>query len=307
MNATRVCAPSRPCSWSPSSRSSRSCSRSCSRSRRRASRSCATQLAASYDDEGRGFVLVRVAGGYRYQSHPDLARLRRAVRARGPERAPVGRRARDARDRRVQAADLARADRGHPRRRRRRRDPHAAEPRLRRPSCRAIPDPGQAVLFGTTTLLLEKLGIDSLDDLPPLGEYVPGADVVEQLETGLRPSPTVADRLLDVEATNTQRDAETKAPDRPRPRADRRADARRVTDAEPTGERLQKVLARAGIASRRASEELIAAGRVRVNGAVAELGPARRRRARRDRGRRHRRRRPQRSRALPAQQARAAW
>ncbi|HLA65609.1 MAG TPA: (d)CMP kinase [Candidatus Saccharimonadales bacterium] len=37
-------------------------------------------------------------------------------------------------------------------------------------------------------------------------------------------------------------------------------------------ERLQKLLARAGIASRRASEGLIAAGRVTVNGRVAELG-----------------------------------
>jgi len=38
-------------------------------------------------------------------------------------------------------------------------------------------------------------------------------------------------------------------------------------------ERLQKVLARAGVASRRASEELIRAGRVRVNGrVVTELG-----------------------------------
>lgn len=38
------------------------------------------------------------------------------------------------------------------------------------------------------------------------------------------------------------------------------------------GERLQKVLARHGFGSRRACEELIAAGRVTVNGALAELG-----------------------------------
>ncbi|MBV9254136.1 MAG: SMC-Scp complex subunit ScpB, partial [Actinobacteria bacterium] len=31
------------------------------------------ELSASYDAEDRGFVLVRVAGGYRFQSHPDLA------------------------------------------------------------------------------------------------------------------------------------------------------------------------------------------------------------------------------------------
>jgi 23S rRNA pseudouridine2605 synthase len=39
-----------------------------------------------------------------------------------------------------------------------------------------------------------------------------------------------------------------------------------------TGERLQKVLAQRGYGSRRVSEELIAAGRVRVNGQVARLG-----------------------------------
>jgi 23S rRNA pseudouridine2605 synthase len=41
---------------------------------------------------------------------------------------------------------------------------------------------------------------------------------------------------------------------------------------EPSGERLQKVLARAGFGSRRACEELIAAGRVSVNGEPAGLG-----------------------------------
>jgi len=40
----------------------------------------------------------------------------------------------------------------------------------------------------------------------------------------------------------------------------------------PTGQRLQKVLANAGLGSRRACEQLIAGGRVTVNGAVAHLG-----------------------------------
>jgi 23S rRNA pseudouridine2605 synthase len=39
-----------------------------------------------------------------------------------------------------------------------------------------------------------------------------------------------------------------------------------------TGERLQKVLAQRGYGSRRVCEELVAAGRVRVNGQVARLG-----------------------------------
>src|SRR5690348_5490007 len=46
-----------------------------------------------------------------------------------------------------------------------------------------------------------------------------------------------------------------------------------MTDERPDGVRLQKVLAQAGVASRRAAEELIAAGRVTVDGAVVrEMG-----------------------------------
>ena len=46
-----------------------------------------------------------------------------------------------------------------------------------------------------------------------------------------------------------------------------------MTEAHPDGVRLQKVLAQAGVASRRAAEELIAAGRVTVDGEVVrEMG-----------------------------------
>ena len=47
---------------------------------------------------------------------------------------------------------------------------------------------------------------------------------------------------------------------------------RTATRSGPPGERLQKILAAAGVASRRAAEDLIRAGRVTVNGAVATLG-----------------------------------
>ena len=46
--------------------------------------------------------------------------------------------------------------------------------------------PGQAILYGTTPAFLEKLGLASLRDLPPIVEFVPGAYVVEALEQGLR-------------------------------------------------------------------------------------------------------------------------
>jgi len=45
--------------------------------------------------------------------------------------------------------------------------------------------PGQAVLYGTTATLLERLGLDTVADLPAIGELVPGADVVEALERTL--------------------------------------------------------------------------------------------------------------------------
>ncbi len=51
------------------------------------------------------------------------------------------------------------------------------------------PGPGQAVLYGTTSAFLEKLGVDSLEDLPPLADHIPPAQIVETLELPMRPEP----------------------------------------------------------------------------------------------------------------------
>ena len=144
------------------------------------------ELAAAYESDGRGFVLVRVAGGYRFQSHPDLAAYVERFVLEGQTarlsaaaletlaivayKQPVSR-AQVSAIRGVNVDGVMRTlqQRGY------------VEEVARDPG------PGQAVLYGTSRLFLEKLGLDSLDDLPPLGEFVPGAEVVEALEQGLRP------------------------------------------------------------------------------------------------------------------------
>ncbi len=43
------------------------------------------------------------------------------------------------------------------------------------------------MLYGTTSLFLEKMGIDAVADLPPLADHVPPPTVVEALERPFRP------------------------------------------------------------------------------------------------------------------------
>lgn len=47
--------------------------------------------------------------------------------------------------------------------------------------------PGNPAVYGTTELMLEKLGIKSLDELPPLADHIPPAEVVDTLEESFRP------------------------------------------------------------------------------------------------------------------------
>lgn len=143
------------------------------------------ELAAEYEEQGRGFVLAQVAGGYRYQTHPDLgAYVERFVlegqhaRLSAPAletlaiiayKQPISRGQMSAiRGVNVEATLNTLLQRGYVQ------------------EVGRDPGPGAAVLYGTTRTFLERLGLASLDDLPPLGDFVPDPSVVEALERGLR-------------------------------------------------------------------------------------------------------------------------
>lgn len=152
----------------------------------------AAELSARYEADGHGFVLAKVAGGWRFQTAPDLA-------------AYVERFALEGQSARLSAAaletlaivaykqPLSRAQIGAIRGVNVDGVMRTLQQRGYIEEVARDPGPGQAVLFGTTPLFLEKLGLASLDDLPALGDFVPGPDVVEALEQGLRITTDVLD------------------------------------------------------------------------------------------------------------------
>jgi segregation and condensation protein B len=142
------------------------------------------ELTAAYERDHRGFVLARVAGGYRFQSHADLAPYVERFVLEGQSarlsaaaletlavvayKQPVSR---------IQVSAIRGVD---------------ADSAMRTLLHRGYieetgrdPGPGQAVLYGTSRQFLERLGIDSVHELPPLGDFVPSPEVVERLEQGL--------------------------------------------------------------------------------------------------------------------------
>lgn len=161
-----------------------------------------TALAASYMAEHRGFELVRVAGGWRYQSHPDLAPYIERFVLEGQSarlsaaaletlaivayKQPISR-AQIASIRGVGVDSVVRT----------------LEQRGYITEVARDHGPGQAVLFGTTPEFLERMGIDSLSQLPAIADFVPGADVVEALEHGLRVEIVVDPELGSSDATGS--------------------------------------------------------------------------------------------------------
>ena len=146
------------------------------------------------DDLGttRGIVLRNVAGGWRLYTHPDaLAYLERyastdrakrlsaaalVVLAVVAYKQPVSR---------GQVADIRGVDSDHALRTLERRGIVLEVGRA--------PGPGQAVLYGTTDLFLEKLGVASLADLPPLADHIPPPQIMETLEMPMRPETSSND------------------------------------------------------------------------------------------------------------------
>jgi segregation and condensation protein B len=142
-------------------------------------------LADSYERERRGFVLARVAGGARLQTHPDLApyverfanrevslRLSTAALetlAIVAYRQPVSRgQISSLRGVNVDGVTRLLEQRGYIE------------------IVGHAEGPGQAALFGTTDLFLERLGLNSLDELPAAEDFLPGPEVARDLERDLQ-------------------------------------------------------------------------------------------------------------------------
>jgi segregation and condensation protein B len=146
------------------------------------------RLAASYDEAGHGFQLVQVAGGFRLQSRPEVSPY-------------VERFILDGQQARISSAaleTLAIIAYKQPISRTQISSIRGVDPEsvLRTLQARGYisevsrdEGPGLAVMYGTTPLFLERLGLNTLADLPPISDFVPDAGVVEALEAGLRVVP----------------------------------------------------------------------------------------------------------------------
>ena len=150
------------------------------------------RLARTYEDAGHGFTIAKVAGGWRFQTHADMAPYverfildGQRARLSGAALETLAIIAYKQPISRLQIASIRGVD------------PDAVMRTLHgRGYITAVgrdDGPGQAVMWGTTDLFLEKLGLASISDLPPIASFVPDASIVEALEKTLRIDATLGD------------------------------------------------------------------------------------------------------------------
>ncbi|RKT77950.1 condensin subunit ScpB [Terracoccus luteus] len=136
-------------------------------------------LEADYTASERGFTLRQIAGGWRFYSRAELAPVVEKFVLDGQQakltqasletlaviayRQPVSRS-------RVSAVRGVNVD-------------GVVRTLVSRGLVEEVPDPGDggAALYATTPYFLQRMGLDSLDDLPALAPYLPDADVIDEL------------------------------------------------------------------------------------------------------------------------------
>jgi segregation and condensation protein B len=140
------------------------------------------ELAGDYARDGRGFVLRAVAGGWRLYTHPGTRPVVEAFLRAGQQsrltRAALETLAVIAYRQPVTRFQVA-AVRGV-----------NVDGVFRTLTARGLirevgsdPGPGQATLYATTPAFLEQLGLNDLDQLPPIKDYLPeGVDLIELQE-----------------------------------------------------------------------------------------------------------------------------
>jgi segregation and condensation protein B len=140
------------------------------------------ELAGEYARDGRGFVLRAIAGGWRLYTHPGARTAVEAFLLAGQQsrltRAALETLAVIAYRQPVTRFQVA-AVRGV-----------NVDGVFRTLASRGLiqevgndPGPGQATLYGTTPAFLEQLGLNDLDQLPPIKDYLPeGVELVELQE-----------------------------------------------------------------------------------------------------------------------------
>lgn len=137
------------------------------------------EMAAAYESEGRGFQLRAIAGGWRFYSHPDQSPVVEKFVLDGQQsrltqaaletlaviayRQPVSRaRVSAIRGVNVEAVMKTLITRG-----------------LVEES--GIEHETGAILYKTTSYFLEKIGVNSIDDLPALAPFLPDADGLDEV------------------------------------------------------------------------------------------------------------------------------